>query len=354
MKIGMYTDIHCAYTSSILPIHCEGTKYTTRLKMIIDTFKWMYSVFSAQNVEIIVNCGDLFDSHNLRSEEISAMSEALSYSRGVPEYHVLGNHEILDKRRNFYASAMLSNYAHITIVDVPLKLKNGLSFLPYMEVREVNECLSLISNKVLFSHIDIQGSRLNQFHVLEEGVQVSSLSDIFGYVFNGHIHTYQNLGKGVYNIGATTSYSFADDMQYDPSICIFDTDTGELTRIRNPYAIKFIKAECSAESQLAAIKSFLNSMLDRQLVLRISCESQFKYQLSELLDAYDNVVTYRIQSSSIDNSELDSEFEKSNSVNTARDVVDKFRNFINTDAELKYSREYYHKVIDTYLRGDAS
>lgn len=351
MRIGIYTDVHCSYTSSILPIHCEGTKYTTRLNMIINTFKWMYDLFEKQNVDIIVNCGDLFDSHNLRSEEISAMSEALSYSKGVPEYHVLGNHEILDKRRNFYATALLSNYDNITVVDVPLKTDMGLSFLPYMEVDDVNGCLSLIRNPYLFSHIDIQGSRLNQFHVMENGVNQERLKDLFEYVFNGHIHTYQNLGNNIYNVGATTSYSFADDDSRKPGVCVFDTNTKEFKRFGNPYAIRFMTINCMTDQQFYAFKIILDEMVECSAVLKIKCDIKLKENILQLLSKYSNIITYRLQSTAPIKENLESSEDSIQVINDG-DVCSKFSEFIDNYAELKYNKDYYHKIIDTYLRSD--
>ena len=114
MRVGIYTDIHCSYTSSILPLHIDNSCYTARLKMVVDTFKWMYELFEHNNVDYIVNCGDLFDSYRLRAEEISAMAESLSYNSGIPEYHIIGNHEVMDVRRNFYATALLNNYNYIS------------------------------------------------------------------------------------------------------------------------------------------------------------------------------------------------------------------------------------------------
>lgn len=354
MKIGIYTDVHCSYTSSILPIHCDGTKYTTRLNMIINTFKWMYDKFNAENVDIIVNCGDLFDSHNLRSEEISAMSEALSYSKGIPEYHVLGNHEILDKRRNFYATALLSNYNNITVVDVPLKTDMGLSFLPYMEPEDVNNCLSMIKNDYLFSHIDIQGSRLNQFYTMDTGVETQKLKDLFKFVFNGHIHTYQNLGDNIYNVGATTSYSFSDDSSRMPGICVFDTDTKVLQRFGNPYAIRFMTVNCETDNEYNALKILLDDSTSNFLALKVRCELSLKESVMKLLDSYDNIVTYRIQTNAVVKSFQTIEDTTSSTLEDSSSVYDKFIDFIDNHAELKFGKEYYHKVADTYLRSDLS
>lgn len=350
MKIGIYTDVHCSYTSSILPIHKDRSKYTTRLNMIIDTFRWFYDLFAAENVDMIVNCGDLFDSHNLRSEEISAMSEALSYSRGIPEFHVLGNHEILDKRRNFYATALLNNYDHITVIDTPTKLDNGISFLPYMEAEETSEVLPLISNDVLFSHIDIQGSKLNQFKVIENGVKLNALKDLFKIVINGHIHTYQDLGNHIYNIGATTSYSFADGNNHEPSVAILDTADNTFRRIHNPYATRFVKFECNTQDQFLSLYKSIEAYRRYQIVVRVDCDYTFKSRVIEILGQFENILVYRIQSTPpVQHSEAVTT-HIDNSVSTDS-IIDKFEQFLDSEATLKYSKSFYKRILNEYLRG---
>lgn len=348
MRIGIYTDIHCCYTSSILPIHTEESKYTVRLQMIIDTFKWMYNVFEHANVDMIVNCGDLFDSCNVRAEEISALAEALSHSWGTPEYHVLGNHDTLDKHRNFYSTALLSGFDHIKIVDTPLRLYEGISFIPYMDSDEVEKVIPYLKNKILFSHLDIQGSRLNKFKVLENGASSQKLSDLFDVVINGHIHGYQKVREGVYNIGASTSLSFADDSEYAPSINILDTETLQIETIENPYAIRFVKLSVDT---LEELRTYISKSVSR-VALRVECSGELKSEVSNYLDSQDQVVTYRVLSKS---SNSNMQIPNKDAIAPSRildysEVLDDFKNFLRSE-DLKFSLDNYNKVVDKYLGG---
>ena len=134
MKIGIYSDLHISRNSSIMPLHKEDSKYSTRLQMILDTGKWMYEEFEKQGVELIVNCGDTVDSSVLKADEISALQEFYSYSKGVEEYHIVGNHELSDK--NFYSTSILNQLKFVTIVD---RIKSfyigdvGIAFIPYVK-----------------------------------------------------------------------------------------------------------------------------------------------------------------------------------------------------------------------------
>ena len=113
--LGIYSDVHTVNKSSIMPYHSTDSKYSVRLQMIIDTFKWMYNVFENEHVDVICNCGDLFDSHIVRAEELNAISDCYRYSKGTREIHIIGNHEIFDNNRNFYSTAMLKNFPFIEI-----------------------------------------------------------------------------------------------------------------------------------------------------------------------------------------------------------------------------------------------
>lgn len=353
MKIGCYTDVHCAYTSSILPLHCEGSKYTTRLQMIIDTFKWMYQLFDKQNVDMIVNCGDLFDSHSLRSEEIAAMSEALSYSKGIQEYHVLGNHEILDKNRNFYATALLKNYPQIEVVQIPTKIEN-ISFLPYMEEEDVNEVLPMLKNKILFSHIDIKGSRVTPQHTLTSGVAPLKLLDLFELVINGHLHAPESFGEYIHNIGASTSLSFADNTDYTPSVTIIDSDTLEFERFDNPYAIRFVKLNVNSKEDL-----FRELMvISNPVALRVSVPAEQKLNAAEWIseyykDAPEMLVASRVIADGVVYNPTSTADDIDVSDLHSGDITDKFKEFLTTQ-ELKYPIDAYIKEINEISGGEDS
>ena len=344
MKIGIYTDIHCAITSSILPLHTPNSEYTTRLQMIVSTFKWMYSLFEQQNVDLIVNCGDLFDSYNVRAEEISAMGDALSFGGKIPEIHILGNHEILDKQRKFNAVALLDNYSHISVISDPMRLSNKLSFLPYCDADTASEVVPYLSNDILFSHIDIRGSYVTPQHALDTGVSPSRLQDNFKRVINGHLHSPQTFGECVHNIGASTSLSFSDNSDYIPRVSILDTRSLKLEYFDNPFAIRFCKLDnATSDSVMKLIESS-----DNQLCVRVKCKVDEVPSITGLLkkniDA-EKVVAYRIISIG-DNSTHIEIPEVPAIIESVYDVEGKFREFLSSRDDLKYSLSEYIDVLN--------
>ena len=73
MKIGIYSDVHISRTSSILPLYLnDQSKYTLRLENCINSMNDMYQTFEDRNVDVIINCGDTFNSHTISADEMSA------------------------------------------------------------------------------------------------------------------------------------------------------------------------------------------------------------------------------------------------------------------------------------------
>lgn len=343
-KIGIYTDVHCCYTSSILPIHKKGSKYTTRLQMVVDTFRWMYDEFEKHEVDFIVNCGDLFDAVNVRSEEVSAMAEAMSYSRGINEFHILGNHEIYDNNRQFYTSALLSNYENIEIIDQPMRKDDlNISFLPYMSADAIPDALQGLDNRILFSHVDVRGYQINESHRLESGADPDILSSKFDIVINGHLHSPAVMKGNIYSVGATTSLSFSDNSDYAPSIHILDTDTLSITSIPNPYAIRFVKQAVSNIHQISAV---LTKYAGIPVVYRFTLPGDLKHQAEQLLEGAANIIAYRLMCTSVVPDELpDDTVVERVAVNHVSDVVNQFDSFLDSGIPLKYDKNKYHTIL---------
>lgn len=302
MRIGLYSDAHISYTSSILPLYSDDSKYTTRLKMIIDTYKWMYETFNNEKVDLILNGGDTVDSNILRSEEITTISDAYSYSYGIPEVAILGNHEILDVSRKFSSVAIMNNFPFVKLytdpaanIDLP-KSDLRISVLPYMKHEQVTpELLKSLSADILLSHIDIKGSHLRPDYIADTGVEPELLAEYFGRVFNGHIHTQEVIETSknfVMNIGNCTSISFGDTNTYHPGIMIFDTYTGDIRNFKNPYAILFRRFTVHSITEL--IKKTKDYNTGYRYVLRVTAPYDIADDVRDYLSKLPFVIASRV------------------------------------------------------------
>lgn len=351
-KILIYTDLHCSYNSSILPLYQdtedkELSKYTVRLRMIIETGRWLAELASSHNVDCIVNGGDTFDSTIVKAEELEAIYKFFSYfdNLGIPHYVVVGNHEKVNER--FNASEVLSGYKNVIVCDKPSKINDVLSVLPYMDAEDITEdLLKSIQNQMLVSHIDIKGSMVREGMSLETGIRSELLADYFSFVANGHLHMAQKLNttkNEVWNIGSVSSISFADSESYTPSAVIYDSDTNKFERIFNPYAILFRRVEVSTVNDL---KNFLNSLNEDRFryVFNVKYSNyEDKQEMSDLLDSHKGIITYKLLNSYTSSENATIENVEVNNLSDI-DIKAKFTEFLET-IDFKYDRKYYDEIL---------
>lgn len=362
MKIGIYSDAHFSISSSILS-RVNGYKYSARLDSLIDSFKWMYDTFKKNNVELIVNGGDLTDSDLLHAEENSALYEALSCNPGIPELYILGNHEIKDKNSTISSVSILKGYSNIEIYNditewISIANEVSLILVPFLVDKErYNEVYDKIlksesKNVYLFSHMSYIGENYNNY-IETEGLDKIHLTTAFPNlkgIYNGHIHNSKD--DGLYHqIGSLTGQSFGDN--YDgglPGIIILDTDTGEFTRIPNPYAVLFYKLNASSVNKLgSSIKKLGN---DNYKCLRIEVPASIKDEVGEYLEQNIDkfkIKEYRLKAkyelNKIKNTELVESFRTYNS------PYDALRKFTETLDETPYPQEDMMKFLNTYIGG---
>lgn len=345
-KILIYTDLHCSYTSSILPLYLyTDTKFTTRLKMIVDTGKWIADIAEKEKVQFIVNGGDTFDSIIVKAEELEAISEFFKpfEKLNIPHYITEGNHEKVND--NYTAIEILSGFKNIEIIKEPTVIvKDMFSILPYMDAKDISrDLLKSLSNNLLVSHIDIQGSCLRDSYILDSGVNPETLSEYFKFVANGHLHTAEKLQttqNQVWNIGGVSSISFVDNQEYKPSIVIIDTSTGKFKRYENPHSILFRKYTVSSINDLLTVLKNLDDKYKYALTVKYENYEQ-KNELQEILDNQKNIIASKLVSSFIAEANKDQEVVEI----TNLDVAGKFKDFLDT-VDLKYEKRDYLAFLE--------
>lgn len=352
MKVLVYTDLHCSYNSSIMPLYYEDSKYTTRLQMIVDTGKWINEIATNNKVDMIVNCGDTTDSHILRSEEITALSEFFrSIDYNCRHIIITGNHDVLDNNSDFYSTSILSNISNVEVYNKPTKIDDTISVLPYMKSEEItNDMLKSLSNHILFSHIDIKGSHLRSDYIMDSGVDSELLSNYFDLTINGHLHTAEKLNtttRDVWNIGSVTSGSFNDSNSYIPSVCIINTFTdtiATITRIPNPYAILFRRMN------IDSIESLINKInqLDKKFryILRVNSPYDISDSAREVIGSNKFIIASRVISNISSNSFKRSSNTTKSDIGIRTNIEREFIDFLEKNSEcLNYPIDEYIKIV---------
>ena len=268
MKIGIIGDVHWSKYSSIL--RSRGNKFSERLENCIESINWAES--ATKECDIVVYLGDFFDSPDLKSEELSALSE-INWNR-VDHYFLVGNHELGLNDLSF-SSSHIFNLVNSHVIDrvtnlyfddenfdiyfVPYILNNSGDLSTYLPVGGLR-----IKNRIVFSHNDIAGIQMGSF-ISKLGFDINSIESNCDLFINGHLHNGTKITDKIYNIGNLTGQNFSEDASiYSHNIFILDTDDlYNIKKIENPYALKFFKFD--SVDKLLNFNAPLNSIITCKL-----------------------------------------------------------------------------------------
>ena len=338
--------------------------------MCIDSVKWAREFFIKNGCNVVVNCGDTMDNHISRSIEITALSEAYKEDKlpdNYKEYIILGNHEILAEEDKFssVSPVFLNDYCKLITKPEVLEVDGiKLSMLPYRRPDKVtHDLLKSIQGDILFSHIDIKGSKLRQDYTADFGVDPEMISMYFKGCMNGHIHTQEHLhcdkSYAIWNVGSLTSYSFSDSNSYLPSCHILDTDTMKLVSYNNPYAILFRKISAKSLSEL---NTKLKDVCDTRYkyCVRATVPYNIRNDAQIIIEKHKNIITSRVITDlSKDNKTFDKDEIDEISLNITNDdnIKLEFLNYIKNfetieNTQLKYPYQKYIDVVNKVIEQD--
>lgn len=349
MLIGVYADAHFSLNSSVV----LGSKNSLsgRLTYLIESFKWMYELFSKQKVEKIIDLGDLADSYNLRAEEITAISQALSYNTDIPEIHILGNHERLSKSGEINSVEFLENIPNHRLIKNVTQEKIGdldVTYIPY-GIYEDGCFDDLEKTSVAFSHIDIFGADTGGWS-LKSGLSPKYITKRFNLTINGHIHNGSwVVDKKIINIGSLSGQNFSSKvLNWKPSVAILDTETLKIKLYENPYALNFYTKNFETVNEVV---KFLKSLDGERNVLQLKIPMAISDDVKSLIDKSDAVLASRIniQADSKELSEIDyGEIDRLNSVEGGfKALID----YIDSQEELPFNRDSIMSVISDLENG---
>lgn len=361
MRILLYSDLHISRTSSILPM-LSNSMYTYRQKMIMDTGEWLAQIASNEKPDLIINLGDTFDQHTVTSYDIDVASKFFgcfkvnNYVANIPHLILVGNHEMINQ--NFNAIEILNNIEGITVIKDAISIPTNifpniqenkqLAFLPYCDYKQI---LKYPEGEFLFSHQDIQGSKVRGDFVLPDGIETQDLTR-YKLVFNGHIHK-SSIFNNVVNIGSVTTHSFSDDNESVPQAYIFNTETLNLETFKNKACPLFRKIEITDLQQL---QNYITNLDDYyKYILNVVCPFEIKEQVKQYLNKQtDKVLNTRLNvkiSKEQNNQTTNVNLQLQNLQSTNIDIHKTFLDFLNT-VDLKYPLDIYKFVLNGVDKDD--
>ena len=366
MKIGIYSDAHFSINSSILMGQDKNSIYSKRLAVLIKSFEWLYKVFTEKQVDLVINCGDMTSSDSITSEENSALSKSLSFNKGIPEIHLLGNHDIKDIGKNFSSIDLLAGYPNIKIIrdyctindfDIPLIMVPFTSDRDILDKIQVD--LSFIDDPcVVFSHVGYLGDGLlnGNGYIDTTGLDkeiILSNSNV-RKIFNGHLHNPLQLGNYC-QVGSLIGNGFGDSYAYSvPRILIYDTQQNTIEAVKNPHAVLFYKFKADSFTSIKDHLIKLKNPCCLQVTVPLSIREKVSEYISAHQDAY-NILEFRVKSETVNNPnadvlESDSKIlEKIEKISDNKSVLDLLKLFTENTESLPSSLPVMLHFLEKYF-----
>ena len=235
MKVAILNDTHCGIrNSSDVFIDNADTFYH-------DVF---FPYMLENNITKILHLGDVFD--NRKFINFKALHRfRKSFLAKLREYHIhmdviCGNHDVFYKNTNELNSLkeLLGHYMNeVRIVHQPTEVLYGdvkFGLVPWIAPDNEQHALEFLKTTTA-THIGGH-FELNGFEVMK-GVEMShgmdtEIFDKFDAVYSGHFHT-KSSKRNIHYLGSQMEFFWND--AHDPKFFhIFDTETKQVTAVRNP------------------------------------------------------------------------------------------------------------------------
>jgi DNA repair exonuclease SbcCD nuclease subunit len=234
MKIALITDTHWGARGDS-PAFAE---YFNRFY-----YEHFFPYLAANGISRIFHLGDIVDRRKyinfVTARHLRKFVEHCDVS-GIRLDVIIGNHDTSFKNTN-EVNSMRELFEHSTYdihyysdADVVNVDGTDIAVLPWICSGNYEESMQFINNtnaQILFGHLELAGFEMYKGAVNDHGFD-SKIFDKFDVVCSGHFHHKSTRGNINY-LGAPYEMSWSD--YNDPrGFHVFDTETRELTYIRNP------------------------------------------------------------------------------------------------------------------------
>ena len=238
MKVAILNDTHCGVRNS------SNLFLDNAEKFFSDVF---FPYLLANNISHIVHLGDFYD--NRKFVNFNALSRCRNYflkplrENKMTMDIICGNHDTYYKNTNELNSLkeLLGHYMNeVHIVHEPTVMDyDGLkmALVPWICAENEERTIKFIKNckaDIVGGHFDIIGYEMMKGIKCEHGLD-RSLFERFEAVYSGHFHT-KSSQDNIHYLGSQLEF-FWNDAHDNKYFHILDTDTRELTPVRNPHTL---------------------------------------------------------------------------------------------------------------------
>jgi len=238
MKLAILNDTHCGIRNSSDVFLDNAEKFYS------DVF---FPYCLEHDIRHVVHLGDYYD-HRKFINFRALNRNRHHFLKPLREYGmtmdiICGNHDTYYKNTNDLNSLkeLLGHYMdEVNIIHEPTTMNyDGLDFalVPWINPENYNASIEFINNtpaKYLGGHFDISGFEMIKGVVSTHGLD-PQLFERFQSVYSGHYHV-KSSNANIHYLGSQMEF-FWNDAHNPKHFHVFDTDTQELTAVRNPHTM---------------------------------------------------------------------------------------------------------------------
>ena len=293
MKVAILNDTHCGVRNSS-DIFLD---YQERFYKEI-----FFPYLQKHNIINVLHLGDYYEHRK------SVNFKALQHNRkafleplrdlGITMDIIPGNHDVYFKNTNELCSLKeLLGYftSNVNIIMKPTVLDYAgckVAVVPWINnsnYAEYTEFLSQCKANIVGAHLELKGFDMMPGMPNPHGMD-SDIFNRFEMVLSGHFHTKSNRGP-IHYLGSQMEFTWADvdDPKY---FHILDTETRELTQVRNPITIfkKFVYDDEKVDYNTVDMEQF-----KKKFVKLIVVNKNDLYMFDRFVDKLQNIETYELK-----------------------------------------------------------
>ena len=293
MKVAILNDTHCGVrNSSDIFLNYQGSFYR-------DIF---FPYLKEHNIKNILHLGDYYEHRKFvnfkalnqnRKDFLEPMRDA-----GITMDIIPGNHDVYFKNTNELCSLKeLLGYftSNVNIIMKPTVLDYdglGVAVIPWINNANYNEYVDFAKNckaAILGAHLELKGFDLMPGMPNPHGIS-ADIFQRFEQVLSGHFHTRSSRGNVKY-LGSQFEMTWAD-VDDNKFFHILDTETREVTPVRNPITIfkKFIYDDSKTDYSNIDITQF-----EKKFVKIIVLNKSDLYMFDRFIDKLQSAETYELK-----------------------------------------------------------
>ena len=239
MKIAIINDTHCGVKNG-------SDVYLDNAESFYNNIFFPY--LDKHDIKSILHLGDYYDHRrfvNFKALERNRhMFLDVIRNKGIHMSIVPGNHDVYYKNTNDLCSLkeLLGHYTDcVKIYMEPTDLEldgTSIGLVPWICPDNEKECMDFIQNtksQILMGHFELAGFKFMANASIKSHGMGTEIFNRFDSVYSGHYHTKSSQSNVTY-LGTQVELTWSD--AHDPKYFhVFDTETREMTPVRNPYTL---------------------------------------------------------------------------------------------------------------------